>query len=157
VVLPTGTPGAAPTSDAPVIVEPWLETPPPERAQPDVAAPSPVVKVAQQPTTTGGGSTSTATTNHKISGKASWYCRAGWSPCTVDHPDVGGIQAYAAAGPRLRAAIGPTWRGHVIYVDGMRVKIIDWCQCHKGEPNEKLLDLYYDVFARVGSTVTIRW
>ena len=59
--------------------------------------------------------------------------------------------------PALRAAIGPDWRGTIITVDGIRVKLIDWCQCYRGEPSEKLLDLYYDVFARTGSTVTVRW
>jgi hypothetical protein len=70
---------------------------------------------------------------------------------------VGGFQGYAAAGPKLRAALGSDWRGSIVYVDGIRVKLIDWCQCYNGEPNEKLLDLYHDVFARTGSHVTIRW
>ena len=160
VVLPSGAPGAgaspsmAPVrvpdrlADVPVLADPFLASPPPERAQPSLAAPTVVVRNVAPPA---------PATSHSITGRASWYCRAGWSPCTVNHPDDGGVDAYAAAGPRLRAAIGPTWRGHVISVDGMRVKLIDWCQCYKGEPNEKLLDLYYDVFARVGSNVTIRW
>ena len=45
----------------------------------------------------------------------------------------------------------------VVTVDGIRVKLIDWCQCYKGESNEKLLDLYHDVYLRTGSPVTIRW
>ena len=94
---------------------------------------------------------------HSISGAASWYCRAGVSPCTVNHPDGGGVDAYAAAGPKLRAAIGSGWRGTIVYVNGVRVQLIDWCQCYQGESNEKLLDLYYDVYARTGSAVTIRW
>ena len=99
----------------------------------------------------------TTETSGEISGVASWYCRAGWSPCTTTHPDFRGFDAYAAAGPALRAAIGPIWRGRIVTVDGLRVKLIDWCQCYRGEPGEKLLDLYYDVFARTGSTVTVRW
>ena len=67
------------------------------------------------------------------------------------------LDAYAAAGPRLRAAIGSSWRGTIVYVNGLRVQLIDWCQCYQGEPNEKLLDLYYDVYARTGTAVTIRW
>jgi hypothetical protein len=145
-----GAPGtlAAPASTLgiPVIFEPMLPaSPPPERAQPSLKAAKPIV-VAVVPKTT-----------HSISGTASWYCRAGVSPCTVDHLDDGGIDAYAAAGPRLRAAIGSNWRGNIVYVDGLRVQLIDWCQCYEGESNEKLLDLYYDVFARTGSRVTVRW
>ena len=97
-------------------------------------------------------------TAHSISGLASWYCRAGSSICTASHPDVRGFDAYAAAGPRLRAALGADWRGRIVYVDGIRVKLIDWCKCTGGSTGvEKLLDLYYDVFARTGSKVTIRW
>lgn len=94
---------------------------------------------------------------HVLSGRASWYCRAGSSPCTENHPDSTSFDAYAAAGPKLRAALGSGWRGRIVSVDGIRVKLVDWCQCYQGQSNEKLLDLYYDVFARTGSAVTIRW
>ena len=116
-----------------------------ERAQPQIRPARPIV-VSVAPKTT-----------HTISGNASWYCRAGVSICTNDHPDGGDFDAYAAAGPKLRAAIGDGWRGKIVYVDGIRVKLIDWCQCYKGEPHEKLLDLYYDVYSRTGTNVTIRW
>jgi hypothetical protein len=96
-------------------------------------------------------------TTHSVTGLASWYCRAGSSPCTYGYPDGSGFNAYAAAGPALRAAIGPDWRGRIITVDGVRVKLIDWCQCYRGEPHEKLLDLYYDVYKRTGANVRIRW
>ena len=117
----------------------------PERPQPSVREPNRIV-VDVKPITT-----------HVLRGPASWYCRAGVSPCTNTNPDLGGFDAYAAAGPKLRAAIGPSWRGSIIWVDGIRAKVIDWCQCYQGEPNEKLLDLYYDVYARTGTAVTIRW
>ena len=117
----------------------------PERPQPTIREPNRIA-VEIKPVTT-----------HVIRGPASWYCRAGVSPCTNRNPDLGGFDAYAAAGPKLRAAIGPSWRGSIVYVDGIRVRLIDWCQCYKGEPNEKLLDLYYDVYARTGTAVTIRW
>jgi hypothetical protein len=136
----------SPTSDLEVLREPLIATPPPERPQPALPAASPIV-VSTVPKTT-----------HAISGRASYYCRAGVSVCTVNHPDGGGFDAYAAAGPALRAAIGPDWRGRIVYVDGIRVKLIDWCQCYGGKTGvEKLLDLYYDVYARTGSQVTIRW
>jgi hypothetical protein len=117
----------------------------PQRPQPNAREPNRIV-VDVEPVTT-----------HLIRGPASWYCRAGISPCTNTNPDLGGFDAYAAAGPKLRAAIGPSWRGSIVYVDGIRVQLIDWCQCYKGEPQEKLLDLYYDVYARTGTAVTIRW
>jgi hypothetical protein len=124
-----------------------LATPPPKRAQPNVDPASPVVVAIPPPA---------PKFTHTLRGYASYYCRAGSSPCTVNYPDTGGVQAYAAAGPDLRAALGSDWRGSVVYVDGIRVKLIDWCQCYSGESNEKLLDLYYDVFSRTGSPVVIR-
>jgi hypothetical protein len=120
-------------------------TAPPPRANPSIGAAKPIV-VAIPPKTT-----------HALRGYASYYCRAGSSPCTANYPDGSGFQGYAAAGPKLRAALGSGWRGSIVYVDGVRVKLIDWCQCYEGQSNEKLLDLYYDVFARTGSPVVIRW
>lgn len=132
----------APTPDLTAMRDPWLPSAPPARVQPALPGTNPVVVPVLR---------------HRISGSASYYCRAGSSPCTSGYPDDAGFDAYAAAGPRLRAAIGPSWRGKVVLVDGIRVKLVDWCQCHQGEPNEKLLDLYYDVLARTGASVTIRW
>jgi len=101
-------------------------------------------------------------TSHVLRGPASWYCnrdagRAAVSPCHSAYVDTGGFDAYAAAGPRLRAAIGSAWRGRVVSVDGLRVKLVDWCQCYEGQANEKVVDLYLDVYRAVGSAVTIRW
>ena len=53
--------------------------------------------------------------------------------------------------------VRPDWRGRIVTVDGIKVKLIDWCQCYRGEPHEKLLDLYYDVYRRTGTNVVIRW
>jgi hypothetical protein len=131
--------------DLPSLEDRWVTSPPPVRAQPSLPPARPIVVAAPLKTT------------HSISGIASWYCRAGQSPCTYGHSDVGGVQAYAAAGPRLRAAIGSSWRGRIITVNGMRVQLIDWCQCYQGQANEKLLDLYYDVYSRTGSRVVVRW
>ena len=100
--------------------------------------------------------------SHVIRGSASWYCnddpsRGAVSACRTGYPDTGGFDAYAAAGPRLRAAIGSGWQGRVVSVDGLRVKLVDWCQCYQGHANEKLIDLYRDVYGLVGGSVTIRW
>ena len=137
--------GQARATEIAPIADPWLNaTPPADRARPSLPATQPVA-VAKM------------TTHHSISGRASWYCDAGASPCTSGYADSGGFDAYAAAGPRLRAAIGADWRGAVVLVDGIRVKLIDWCQCYEGESSEKLLDLYHDVYLRSGSSVTVRW
>jgi hypothetical protein len=98
---------------------------------------------------------------HVLRGLASWYCnsnasRGPISSCHYQYPDTGAFNAYAAAGPKLRAALG-NWRGRIVYVDGLRVKLIDWCQCYKGRSYEKLIDLYRDVYSVVGGSVTIRW
>lgn len=112
-----------------------------------------------------------APTSNSISGKASWYCRAGQSVCVTGHPDTRGYDAFAAAGPQLRLALGggidvhapQPWKGRIVFVDGIRVKLIDWCACLLHDPNEKIIDLYHDVFfgdrdhAGAGGQVTIRW
>lgn len=116
-----------------------------------------------------------ARSTHSVRGNASWYCnyyagRAMPSKCANGYPDTPGYNAYAAAGPRLRAAICgvqscTSWRGRMVCIngvradcaDGFRVKLVDWCQCFWHQSNEKLIDLYYDVFIKTGSSVTIRW
>ena len=129
VVLPSATP------------EP---TPRPTRKPRPTARPTP--KPAPKPKPRG----------HVLRGAASWYCRSGVSRCHYRYPDQGGFDAYAAAGPALRRALGD-WRGRIVWVNGIRVKLIDWCQCYKGERLEKVIDLYYDVFRRSGGRVVIRW
>lgn len=71
---------------------------------------------------------------------------------------------YAAAGPKLRAAICgsqacTSWRGRTVLVNGRAVKLIDWCQCHRNTSIEKVIDLYYDawVSTRARGGVTITW
>jgi hypothetical protein len=106
---------------------------------------------------------STAGTSHVLKGRASWYCnrdgsRGPISACHYQYPDTSAYNAYAAAGPKLRAALGSHWRGKIVYVNGLRVKLVDWCQCYGGQSGvEKLIDLYYDVYRRAGGNVTIRW
>ena len=82
------------------------------------------------------------------------------SICHYQYPDTARFDAYAAAGPALRAAIGD-WRGRIVSVNGIRVKLVDWCSCAKGRPSEKIIDLYWDVAHALGISgvgpVTIRW
>jgi hypothetical protein len=105
-------------------------------------------------------------TSHSIAGRASWYCNyddpsVPHSICHYAYPDGPGFDAYAAAGPGLRAALGSGWRNTVVTVCGrtcVRVRLVDWCKCTGGSVGVvKLIDLYEDVYARTGSRVTIRW
>jgi hypothetical protein len=113
---------------------------------------------------TGPGRLAPTATGHSAIGLASWYCNADRSRgplsiCFRGHPDTGGFDAFAAAGPRLRDALGPSWRGSTVRVNGIAVTLIDWCQCYAGETHEKLIDLYKDVFdaASASRGVTISW
>jgi hypothetical protein len=69
-----------------------------------------------------------------VSGTASWY----------DY-----VQGGAAAGPALRSALGPGWRGTRVRVcaDGkcVRVLLSDWCACGGG----RVIDLDVRSFARL--------
>lgn len=71
------------------------------------------------------------------------------------HPDVGGKQWYAAAGPPLRAALGASWRGRKVKVTsatGLSVWVVlaDWCDCRG---SGAAIDLYYDAFKAIGPVV----
>jgi hypothetical protein len=100
-----------------------------------------------------------------LSGVSSWYCLAGRSVCTRGYPASG---LYAAAGPRLRSALGPGWRGTAVTIaaNGLsaRVKLIDVCQCYDGMVKERVIDLYASVWAALGVPlsrglvkVTVAW
>jgi len=72
-----------------------------------------------------------------LSGQATWYR---WR--------VG----EAAAGPALRKALGPNWRGRWVRVCAgdacVRVQLTDWCAC---QPMTRLVDLDGRSFARLAS------
>jgi hypothetical protein len=59
-----------------------------------------------------------ALAGHRLAGTATWYR---WR--------IG----QAAAGPRLRAALGSHWRGRIVTVSRgtrhVRVRLTDWCRC----------------------------
>ena len=95
--------------------------------------------------------------NRETSGKASWYCKAGVSPCHYQYPP--GSMVAAACG-KLRAAMGPDWRGQTVSVtgNGRTVELVlrDWCGS-----TDKLIDLYWEPMSRLGGTgvlqVTVGW
>ena len=145
---------AIPTPNLRPLAEPLVPSPPPDRPNPALPAAGPIVRQVVPKTT------------HAISGLASWYCNfddpaVPHSICHNAYPDGPGFDAYAAAGPGLRAAIGSGWRNTVVFVCGrkcVQVRLVDWCKCTGGTVGrEKLIDLYNDVYAVTGSKVTIRW
>lgn len=85
---------------------------------------------------------------------ATWYCNVGKpfpSRCTTGYSHTG---AYAAAGPELRAAI-KGWRGKYVFVNGVRVRLVDWCGCG----GNHVIDVYHDTWVRIPnqSNVTVTW
>jgi hypothetical protein len=67
---------------------------------------------------------------HRLTGPASWYC------CTRGHTAG---EFVAAAGPALRVG---AWRGRVVRVNGLRVRLVDFCRC----PFGRVIDLHPGVF-----------
>ncbi|CAB4174196.1 hypothetical protein UFOVP1028_21 [uncultured Caudovirales phage] len=97
-----------------------------------VPQPSPVVAtdlLSSQPTNVPEANVSPA----RLSGIASWYRY---------------VPGQAAAGPRLRALLG-NWRGRTVTVNGIPVRLTDWCQCFEGQPDERLIDLDSRTFAQL--------
>lgn len=140
-----------PSPDLRPLADPQVPVSPAARPQPSLPVSKPIVVQSW---------------SHSISGRASWYCNADdpsvpSSICHNAYPDGPGFDAYAAAGPGLRAALGSGWRNNVVLVCGRRcvqVKLVDWCKCTGGSVGTvKLIDLYQDVYARTGGNVTIRW
>ena len=74
------------------------------------------------------------------------------------------VPGHAAAGPLLRRALGPTWRGTVVRVCHgdrcTRAVLSDWCACAGGR---RLVDLDVRTFARLADPsvgvirVTVSW
>lgn len=73
-----------------------------------------------------------------LTGRASWYHAQG---------------NIAAAGPRLRDALGPDWRGQLVRVTAggrsVVVRLVDWCQCLRGQRGERVIDLGSEAFAQL--------
>lgn len=109
----------------------------------------------------------TQPSGRSLKGLATWYCLPSYpSACMFVHPDPAGM--YAAAGPSLRAAIGPSWRNKKVSVSvngrTVVVQLADWCLCTGSGSS---IDLYSGPFAYLsgrsksspggGLDVTIRW
>ena len=87
-----------------------------------------------------------------VTGTATWYCRPGISRCTAGYP----FGMYGAAGPEVRAMLGPDWRGRFVIVTDRTgiarvVQLIDWCLCG----GDHVIDLYWDVFEGIHNPVVI--
>ena len=73
----------------------------------------------------------------------------------------------SAAGPALRAALGPDWRGTVVTVTAngrsVRTQLGDWCACADRPGGPTVIDLDDDAFARLAPLslgvipVTVTW
>lgn len=84
---------------------------------------------------------------------ATYYCwPAGGSRCTVGFPADG---AYAAAGPEIRHAFHGHYKGKVVYVNGVRVTIADFCACG----GNHVIDVYHSTWVKIPhqSNVTVTW
>ena len=84
--------------------------------------------------------------HHSTAGEATWYGT--------------GIPGHAAAGPALRQALGASWRGRAVSINGIRLLLTDWCACG----GKHLIDLSPRDFRAVcGSLsrgvchVSVRW
>lgn len=93
----------------------------------------------------------------------------------VGMPMLGGVATYydyhqgqAAAGPALRDALGPDWRGQTVTVCGtngacVRVKLTDWCACGDRNGRDTLIDLDVRDFGKLALPsmgvidVTVEW
>lgn len=119
---------------------PPLEAPVPSQggtgAPPSSSKPKPTEVSGGAPAASPTGEVGTAL----IGGWATWY-------------DVG-PGFYAAAGPELRAALGPSWRGQLVEVEGpgrlsVVVEIVDFCACGDRHGQPTLLDLSIDAFEQL--------
>lgn len=84
---------------------------------------------------------------------ATWYCDPSWpSPCTAGYNWRG---AYAAAGPVLRAALGPHYKGRHVWVNGVEVTIVDFCACG----GDHVIDVYHKAWLTIPDPehAVVRW
>lgn len=161
----TGFPSAVSVESAAVLTavpSQRKETPRSVTGQAHLAAPQPSAKPSERPSliravTTSAGprptprkgparTVSPKPLRHAVTGVMSWYCSPGRSACTVGHsPSC----RCAAAGPALRRALGPSWRGRTVTITAGRasttLKLVDFCAC-----GGRLLDGYAALWFGLG-------
>jgi hypothetical protein len=135
-----------PTRTAETYVYDYMVTPTASPSPKPTAKPKPKVRAVVKPK-----AKPVIRSRSKVSGVATWYCLPGKSRCTRGFSSGG---AYGAAGPELRKALG-NWRGKTVYVNGVRVKLIDWCACG----GNHVIDVYHSTWVKIPhpNSVTIRW
>ena len=149
-----------PTASSRLVVVPVEVTPdqaPARRPAQVIPKPKPRTVPRPSPVRSSKPSAPRAATKHSISGKASWYCKAGVSVCHHSYPP--GSMVAAACG-KLRSAMGSRWRGKTVTVSTktrtVSVKLVDWCGS-----KDKTIDLYWEPMRRLGGSgvlaVTVRW
>ena len=139
--VPRSAPEPAPIGDEPTGIEQGSRMDPaaPERTaalEYRVVAMAPQPTNGTQPAWEGTPVTAIPSPGHTLRGIASWYRTPGLT---------------AAAGPALRRAIG-RWRGARVVVcagECVAVTLTDWCQCHRGERSERVIDLSDEAFSRL--------
>jgi hypothetical protein len=92
----------------------------------------------------------------KVSGKATWFdaTRMGQTSWYTR----AGIEYYAAAGPKLREfADWRRWKDHVYILVtnqdtgiSLMAELVDFCECSKGQDDERLVDLSPVLFEALG-------
>ncbi len=159
--LPASTAGHAPDPSPVVRVgqrtgAPWSTA----RAPHGQAIPSPSPVATETPgrgLTPGRTPTPSVQASLELAGVATWYR---------------GVPGQAAAGPALRAALGPGWRGRDVLVCATsageqasstvcaRVQLTDWCACMDRPGGPTLVDLdrrTFALLAAVGRGVVTVW
>ena len=125
---PSPAPSFAPFALPPATPRPTAAAAPQQPAPPSGTGPGQARRPTPKP------SAAPSPSPRLVRGLASWYR---WRP------------GEAAAGPALRAALGPSWRGtRVIVTAGglsVPVRLTDACQCY----GTRLIDLDRDAFARL--------
>lgn len=133
--MPEATPAA---SEAP---EPlWGVMPPPAGERETRTSAPPQIRVVKNPVKASPRQPSRS--GRSITGVATWYCKPGVSRCTYGYAWNG---PYAAAGPALRAALGPHYKGRHVWVNGVEVVLIDWCACGGGH----VIDVYWNTWRTI--------
>jgi hypothetical protein len=91
----------------------------------------------------------------RVAGIATWYCWPSGHPASRCTHGFSAGGAYAAAGPEIRAALGPHYKGKTVWVNGVPVKLIDFCACS----GNHVIDVYHSTWITIPnqSHVVVRW